>query len=369
MEKRMKPSAREFVGSEYMQWAKTSSHARFNLATSGLANVRLEELQVGLSDIELTRDGGYGYEPLQQALAGRLNVDAESIVPAIGTSLANHLAMAAIVRPGDEVLFEQPTYEPLLALARYLGADTKRFSRRFEDEFRVLPEEVERNASARTRLIVLTNMHNPSGALIDQETLSEIGAIATKVGARVLVDEVYLEALFARRPPTAFQLGNEFVTTSSLTKAFGLSGLRCGWIVAEPELAQRIWRLNDLFGVMAAHPAERLSVVALEQLDGVAQFAERRLTKNRELAYRFLDSRDDLEAFRPDFGTIVFPRLKAGSSERLCALLGEKYETSVVPGSFFEMPNHFRMGFGGDSEVFESGLERLGAALDDISQV
>ena len=126
---------------------------------------------------------------------------------------------------------------------------------------------MERNASARTRLIVLTNMHNPSGALIDQENSKRGGRHRHKSGARVLVDEVYLEALFARRPPTAFQLGNEFVTTSSLTKAFGLSGLRCGWIVAEPELAQRIWRLNNLFGVMAAHPAERLSVVALEQLD------------------------------------------------------------------------------------------------------
>ena len=362
----MTPSARETVGSEYMHWAKTSSNARFNLATSGLANVQLEELDVRLEDLELTRDGGYGYEPLQQALAGRLNVDAASIVPAIGTSLANHLAMAAIVCPGDEVLFEHPTYEPLLALARYLGADIKRFNRRFEDEFRVLPEEMERNTSPRTRLIVLTNMNNPSGALIDQETLKEVGAIARKSGARVLVDEVYLEALFARRPPTAFHLGNEFVSTSSLTKAFGLSGLRCGWIVADPELAQRIWKLNDLFGVMAAHPAERLSVVALEQLDGVASNAEARLMKNRELAYHFLDSRDDLEAFRPDFGTVVFPRLKTGSSERLCALLKEKYETSVVPGSFFEMPNHFRVGFGGDSEVFESGLERLGAALNDI---
>jgi aspartate/methionine/tyrosine aminotransferase len=117
---------------------------------------------------------------------------------------------------------------------------------------------------------------------------------------------------------------------------------------------------------MAAHPAARLRVVAREQLDDVAHKAEQRLLKNRELAYHFLDSRDDLEAFRPDFGTIVFPRLKTGSSARLCNVLREKYETSVVPGSFFEMPNHFRVGFGGDSEIFESGLERLGRALDHI---
>ncbi len=121
--------AREHAGSEYMTWAKTSSHARFNLATSGLANVRLEELEVRLQDLELTRDGGDGYEPLQTAIAARLGVGPESIVTAIGTSLANHLAMAAMVNAGDEVLIEQPTYEPLLALASYLGANVKRFNR------------------------------------------------------------------------------------------------------------------------------------------------------------------------------------------------------------------------------------------------
>ncbi len=356
--------ASERVGSEYMTWAKTSSHARFNLATSGLASVRLAELSVELADLELTRDGGYGYEPLQRALANRLSIAPESIVTAIGTSLANHLAMAALIKAGDEVLIEQPTYEPLLALARYLGADIKRFNRRFETDFRVLPSEVEKNLSPRTRLIVLTNLHNPSGVQIEQETLREIGSLAKRSGAYVLVDEVYLEALFDERPPTAFLLGPEFVTTSSLTKAFGLSGLRCGWIVAEPELAEKIWRLNDLFGVMPAHPAEKLSVIALEQLPEIAAGARALLNNNRAVVFDFLDTRAELEAVRPEFGTIVFPRLKQGSVDQLCAVLREEYETSVVPGRFFEMPDHFRLGFGNDPEMLKEGLVRLGSALD-----
>ncbi len=230
-----------------------------------------------------------------------------------------------------------------------------------------MPEEVERNITARTRLIVLTNMHNPTGVLITEETLRGIGELAKRTGARVLVDEVYLEALFAKRPATAFTLGPEFVTTSSLTKAFGLSGIRCGWIVAEPELAQRIWRLNDLFGVMPAHPAERLSVIALDQLGEIGARAEALLEKNRALVYDFLDTRADLEAVRPEFGTIVFPRLKRGSVDSLCRMLREKYQTSVVPGSFFELPNHFRLGFGNDSEMLKEGLVRLGAALDRVN--
>ncbi len=357
---------REAHGSDYMNWAKTRSRARFNLATSGLDNLELNDLNVSLNDLELTGADGYGYSPLLEAIAKRLNVQKDSIVTATGTSLANHLAMAAIIDPGDEVLIEQPSYEPLLALARYLGANIRRFPRRFEDGFAVLSGEIKKNISPSTRLIVITNHHNPSGVLIGQETLRAVGELAQRVNARVLVDEVYLESMFAQRPSTALHLGKQFVATSSLTKAFGLSGLRCGWIVAEPLLAREIWLLNDLFGVNAAHPAERLSVCAFAQLDRISARAGARLETNRALLNEFLDTRDDLETVRTDSGTIMFPRVPQVSSERLCRLLKEKYETSVVPGSYFEMPAHFRVGLGGATEILVEGLDRLGAALDEL---
>jgi aspartate/methionine/tyrosine aminotransferase len=352
--------------SEYMHWAKTRSRARFNLATSGLANLSLKDLKVSLDDLEITGTSGYGYEPLIGALATRHRVSPDCVVTAAGTTFANHLAMAALIDAGDEVVFERPAYEPLLALAQYLGAEVKRFDRRFEDGFRLSPAEIEKQVSDRTRLIVVTNFHNPSGVLTEDDTLREVGEIARKVNARVLVDEVYVQMLFEDVPRTAFHLGNEFVITSSLTKAFGLSGLRCGWIFAEPELAERMWRLNDLFAATPVHAGERLSVVALQQLDGIAQQAETQLDENRNLLNEFLDGRDDLESVRPEAGSIMFPRVKQGSSERLCQLLREKYETSVVPGKFFEMPAHFRIGLGGDSETMKEGLVRLGAALDEI---
>jgi aspartate/methionine/tyrosine aminotransferase len=352
-------------GSQYMHWAKTRSRARFNLATSGLENLKLLELQVSLDDLEITGEGGYGYQPLISSLADRYGVDADCVVTAAGTSFANHLAMAALINPGDEILLESPAYEPLLALALYLGAEVKRFQRRFADGFGISPSEIERNLSSRTRLIVLTNFHNPSGVLTDDEILKEVGELASKKNARVLVDEVYLEMLFAEPTQTAFHLGNQFIVTSSLTKAFGLSGLRCGWVLAEPELAKRMWLLNDLFAATPVHAGERLSVVALNQLAGIAQRAKTRLDANRETLNQFLDTRDDLEVIRPPFGSIMFPRVRQGTAERLCNLLREKYETSVVPGSFFEMPAHFRIGMGGDSETLAEGLKRLGKALDE----
>ncbi|HJQ24967.1 MAG TPA: aminotransferase class I/II-fold pyridoxal phosphate-dependent enzyme [Blastocatellia bacterium] len=354
--------------SPYIEWAKTQAAARFNLATSGLIHYPLAELPVTLTDLELSGPSFYGYAPLQQALAEKCGVGPDCVVHATGTSLANHLAMATILEPGDEVIVEHPAYDPLLAVPRYLGATVKRFTRRREDGFRVDLTELERVVTPRTRLIVLTNMHNPTGALTGVETLRQLGELARSVGARVLVDEVYLEAIFDEVRPYAFQLGAEFVTTSSLTKAYGLSGLRCGWILAEPELARRIWRLHDIFGGIPAHAAERLSVVALRHLDRIAARAQAMLDANWKVLDQFLDSRGDLDTFRPRFGTVASPRLKNGNVDHLCALLREKYDTSAVPGRFFEMPEHFRIGIGIPGDILRQGLARLGAALDEMAE-
>jgi aspartate/methionine/tyrosine aminotransferase len=353
--------------SPYMAWAKLHAHARFNLASSGVANYPLAELPVRLEDFELSGPSYYGYAPLVARLAAHCGVSTECIVHAAGTSFANHLAMAAVLEPGDEALIEQPTYELLISTARFLGAEVRRFPRRSEDGYRIDPAAVERNLTSRTRLIVLTNLHNPSGALTEEATLRQVGELARRAGARVLVDEVYLEMAFDHTPRSAFHLGEHFVATSSLTKTYGLSGLRCGWVLAEPKLAERMWRLNDLFGVIPAHPAERLSVVALDHLEQIGARARELLASNRRLLNQFLDSRKDLRAVRPAFGSISFPQWTAagGSVDGLCTLLREKYETTVAPGKFFEMPDYFRIGIGGDTAMVAAGLDRLAAALDE----
>ena len=145
-----------------------------------------------------------------------------------------------------------------------------------------------------------------------------------------------------------------------------MSGLRCGWVLANPELTQRMWHINDLYGVNAAHPAELMSVIALDNLERVAARAKKLLEANRPVLDSFLRSRDDIEYVRPEFGTIVFPKLRQGTVAQLDRLLREEYETSVVPGEYFGMPEHFRVGIGGDPEMTRAGLERLGWALDKM---
>ncbi|MDQ3626265.1 MAG: pyridoxal phosphate-dependent aminotransferase, partial [Verrucomicrobiota bacterium] len=228
----------------YMEWAKTRSQARFNLATSGIMSVPSAEFPLPGNRLAITGPGGYGYAPLQERIAAHNRVPVECVVAAAGTSMANHLAIAAVVRPGDEVLVEEPAYGPLLDVPRYLGARVTRFARRFENGFAVDVAALERAITSTTPLIILTNLHNPSGALITAGTLRQIGALAQSCGARVLVDEAYLEMMFAADAPFAFRIGQElfgagenpFIVTNSLTKVYGLSGLRCGWILAAPEL-------------------------------------------------------------------------------------------------------------------------------------
>jgi hypothetical protein len=346
--------------SDYMHWAKFKAPVRFPLTGSEPPHFRMDSLNWTIPDLDLDGASHPRYLPLRERIARRYGVTVEQVVAADGTSMANFLAMAVLIDPGDEVLIEHPAYEPLLGAASFLGARIKRFERRPGDGFRLDPELVRGAASERTRLIVLTNLHNPSGALAEEPELRAIGAL----GRRVLIDEVYLDAASRR---SAVHLGPEFVITNSLTKVYGLSGLRCGWIFAEPDLAERMWRLNDLFGVNQAHQAERLACIAFEHLREVVGETPAMLERNRSLFNAFLSARSDLEGMRAEHGITAFPRWSGGDTERLDAVLRERYDTAVVPGRWFEMPDHFRIGFGLPTADFEEGLNRLGAALDELA--
>ena len=349
--------------SDYMHWAKTQGSARFNLATSGVAAFPLRELPVTIEQLEINGDSAYGYAPLQQAMASKCEVDPDCVVAAAGTSMANHLAMAALIDPGDEVLIEQPTYELLTSTLLYLGASVKRFARREESGYALSAAEVRKALTPKTKLIVLTNLHNPSSALAAEPALREVGDLARSVGAHVLVDEVYLDAVYTNAPKSSFHLGAEFVATTSLTKIYGLSGLRCGWILAQPDLARAMWQLNDLFASIPAHPAELLSVVALQNLDKIRNRSRKIVEADRAVLKEFLDSNQGVSAARTEFGTTAVLRLLNGQIEAFLTRLRDEYETTAVPGRFFELPNHFRIGMGVDSEMFREGLRRISLAL------
>jgi aspartate/methionine/tyrosine aminotransferase len=351
--------------SDYMHWSKTQSYARFNLATSGVASFPFRELPIDLNKVEINSDNSnsYGYAPLQQAIAAHHGVDLDCVVESAGTSMANHLAMAAIIDAGDEVLIEHPAYGPILDIAQYLEASVKRFRRVEENGWAIDPGEVRRCITPKTRLIVITNLHNPTSAFTPDPVLHEVAEIAHSVGALVLVDEVYLDAVYDDRARTSFCLGPDFVVTSSLTKIYGVSGLRCGWILAQPDLAWKMRRLNDLYSATPVHPGELLSVVAFQHLDVLRERARRIVEADRKLLRDFLAGQSDISAVSTEWGTTSFPRLLRGNADAFLELLRSQFDTSAVPGRFFEMPDHFRIGMGMNTEMFAESLSRISRAL------
>jgi aspartate/methionine/tyrosine aminotransferase len=347
------------VQSDYMHWAKFKKSVPFQLTSSEVPHFHMDALNWTIANLDTDGASHPRYAPLRERIASRYCVTVDQVVAADGTSMANFLAMAALISPGDEVLIEHPTYEPILGVASFLGAEIRRFERKPAEAFRLDPANVQSVTSDRTKLIVLTNLHNPSGALAEEDALRAIG----RLSSRVLIDEVYLDASGQR---SAVHLGPEFVITNSLTKVYGISGLRCGWILAESQLAERMWRLNDLFGVNQPHQAERLGCIAFDHIGEVVGDTPVMLERNRRLFNDFLATRADVECDPAAHGITAFPRWKGGDTQRLDDHLRKHYQCAVVPGRWFEMPDFFRIGFGIPTDTFSEGLARLGRGLDDL---
>jgi aspartate/methionine/tyrosine aminotransferase len=358
---------RQPQGSVYMHWAKRHAAARYNLANSGLLGCTTDDLQLTPDDLQVNGPNHLGYPPLLEAIGERYGVDAARVVTADGTSGANFLAFAALLSPGDEVLVEQPTYEPLLAALSWLGARLRRFRRPFAAGYAWDPGEIAARlaeGAGRVRLIVVTNPHNPSGALAPAAALAEVGRLAEQAGAHVLVDEVYKDIWGDAAPLSHVHLGPHFLATSSLTKCYGLSGLRCGWVLADAAVAERLRRLFDLMGAVGSMPSHALALAAFRQLPRLAERCRAILAPNWQLTRDFLAAHAEwLEADLPAQSMMVFPRLRREEDSQALHDRLRRAETSIVPGHFFDEPRHFRLGFAVRHDDVAQGLRHLGEAL------
>jgi aspartate/methionine/tyrosine aminotransferase len=355
-----------------MRWAKTRPRVTYDLASSGLVPVTTADLlgdAAAKDAFEISGPNDEGYLPLREAIARRYQVDAECVSIAAGASGANFLACLAMVGRGDDVLVERPTYDPLIAAARIAGANVIYFDREWQSGFALDPDAVKSALTLKTRLIVLSNAHNPSGALASTEALAAVGELAARARARVLVDEVYAEAQHddAPMPSPAARLGDVFVTTSSLTKAYGLAGLRCGWVLASPALSERMRVARDAVDGSGPFVAERLSVAAFGKIDLLRARARRILSTNLAHLREMAASHPRLEWLEPGAGTTAFPRVR-GVADTAAFVDGlvRRHDTIVVPGRFFQAPQHIRIAFGGEESMVAEALARLDRALREI---
>ena len=356
----------------YINWAKSLPRVDINLARSGIDHCPASLLGLTAADLAVTLPVKYGYAPLREAIATRYGVSAARVFPMSGgTSFANWVACATVLDGlghGAEVIVERPTYEPLLRIPQAFGHRIRRLDRRFEDDYAIDLDRFAALVTTKTRLAIVTNLHNPSGARIPMPTLRAMASLLARVKAYLLVDEVYLECVFESRPESSVLAGPNVLTTNSLTKAYGLDGLRAGWLLGPAPLVARAGRINDLMMNNSVAAGERMALAAFRHQREIGRRAHAILDPNLARVRSFAAREPRLKMFVPEGGNVAFPRLPTSvESDRLVKHLVARYSTLVVPGRFFESPRHIRISFGCRSAKLARGLSNLSRALDDLA--
>lgn len=352
----------------YMRWAKEREAMRgLHLCTSGLPHLSVEGVDLLDPPLELRPTAGYGRRDLLEAVARRYGVDPSEVFLSPGSSSANYILLAVLLERGDEVWVEAPAYEVLAHLPALFGARVRRFERTFEGRFGLPWAELEALPADRTRLLLLTSPHNPSGAVLDDGDLRRLARLAEEKDLWVLVDEVYLDLEPPGRRQSARGAGPRMLATNSLTKSFGLGGLRMGWALAPARVVRSCHDYQDLLSVLCPEPVMDLAARFLAGADERLEQARAALDANREAVDRWVAEEEGLSWVRPPSAAFGFPRIEGGDGDRLAERLEEAYRTYVVPGSFFDgMTDFFRIGFAQKPDRLARGLGNVSAALREI---
>jgi hypothetical protein len=357
---------------DYIRWAKSLPRVDVNLARSGIDHCPPSLLKLTTSDLVTTLPVKYGYAPLREAIARRYGVGADRVFTMSGgASFANWIACTAALDAASrdaEVIVERPAYQPLLKIIEALGGRIRRLDRHLVDGYTIDLDRFRSLVTPRTRLAIVTNLHNPSGARIPRDTLARMASILARVKGVLLVDEVYLECVFRHRPESCVHAGRNVITTNSLTKAYGLDGLRAGWILGPRTLVQRAAAINDFMTNNGVAPGERMALAAFRHHSDIDRRAHALLDPNLERLRAFLAREPRLRTHVPEGGNVAFPRLPRGvDGDAFAAHLQRRYSTLVVPGRFFDAPGHIRISFGTRPAVVARGLRNISAALDDVA--
>lgn len=319
----------------------------------------------------------HGDEGLRARLADRYGVDADRVLLTLGATEALHVAVLAAVEAGDRVAVERPAYLPLSFFPALHGADVVRFERRFEEGFAFPLEEARVALADGCRLLVLANLHNPTGAGIAEADLRELCEAAADAGAHVLVDEVFRRSAFGRTagPACRHPAG---VTVDSLTKFFGYGPLRLGWLVGPTDLVARARHAKDLLNLPVTPQGQAVASWILDNEAELTRHAKERIDDNRALVEAWVaEHADRVDWVAPNNGNIAAPRILAtdGAEEGSDGPGGpvddvvfatravEEAQVSVVPGSTLELPGHVRIGWGVGGDEVAEGLKRLSSVL------
>ncbi|HQY30007.1 MAG TPA: aminotransferase class I/II-fold pyridoxal phosphate-dependent enzyme [Thermomicrobiales bacterium] len=325
-----------------------------------------------LLDLRLGYTEARGTEALRTTLASVYEgTTAENILVTTGAIEANYLVFNTLLAPGDHVVAVYPAYQQLYAVAEAIGCDVSRWELREANGFRYDIDELKRLLRPNTKLVVVNTPHNPTGSLLTPAELDEIYALTGEAGARLLCDEAYrwldLPGQPAMAPPIRNK-GGHGISVGTMSKPFGLPGLRIGWIAADEELVQQCWGSRDYISLSPAKLSDALTQIAIHNRDAIVARNHQIMQENLVVAEQWFAANADLVSWTPPrAGLLALLKYKLDvPSMELANLLAGEYSVMLAPGSAFGFEGYLRIGIGQRPDLFREGLFRTAAALRDL---
>lgn len=364
---------RNFLLDEWLEGHEGS--VRYDLAASTGPRWTLAELREFMTAEEerrlfetpLSYCPGHGTESLRAALASMYGARSEEIQIVTGASEALLALFVLAAEPGANVVLPSLAFPPFLSIPESLGLSIRTYELEAAQRFRLDVDRVASLLDARTKLLLVNSPHNPTGAVVPEEDLRALFDVATRRGVPLVVDEVYHPIYRAYRgaAPRSAALYTEATVLGDFSKAFSLPGLRTGWIVErDPARRKAYWNARAHFSISNNFPGELLAEVAVRHREDIFDRARTVSARNLEVLDRFFDEhRDRLDWVRPMGGMTAFPWFRSGENAQSFCEEAVRNGVLVAPGSAFERPAHFRLGFGACSEGFEEATKALSQAL------
>jgi aspartate/methionine/tyrosine aminotransferase len=363
---RLEPFAMERMQSTY------ENHVDFNLSESGVQPLQLGELidaapaRQALLGETLRYTQTNGTVPLREAIASLYpGATPDHVQVTNGGSEANYVATWNLVEPGDEVVVMAPNYRQIPGVASAFAAEVREWPlTRDGGRWAIDADALERLVTPRTRLVAICNPNNPTGARFDAADLDRIVSIAARHGSWLLADEIYRGAeRDGCETPSIWGRYDRAIVTSGLSKAYGLPGLRIGWVVAPPPLVASLWAYHDYTSIAPGALSDALARHALAPDRRARLLARTRqiLNENYPIIASWLAGHDRLfDHSPPDAGAIVYARYHHPiNSTELVTRLREEKSVMVVPGDHFGMDHYLRLGFGDAPAYLRAALARL----------
>ena len=354
-------------------WEKS---ATYDIAQSTISSMTMDEIlaldgEAGATFYErLGREKmNYGWiegSPDFKAEVAKLyrNVDPDNILQTNGATGANLLALMALVEPGDHVIAEYPTYQPLYEIPRTLGAEVEYWRIREENGWNPDIEDLKKLVRPDTKLICINNASNPLGTVLPAETLEQIAEIAASVGAYILSDEVYLPLQDTESFVSMADLYDKAVVSNSLSKTYSVPGVRIGWTVSNKEVADRFRVYRDYTMICDGVFNDALAVHVLRNRDKVLDRNRKIVFNNLAIAQEWVDNEPRVSWAPPKAVSTSYIKLDIPTDdEEFCKRLLAEQGVLLVPGSRFELPCGARLGYCAPEATLREGLKRLSAAL------